>query len=162
MPTTATNVVPSKSFTNGYIRLRTTDNLKFFRFDIGVSASKSIVVNWVKLEIGSYATPFSPRLYGEELALCERYYQRIRLATVGHLNFSSSHVAYITLPKRTKMYGTGTASFISNDITVSGTTALGFNSVVAYEDAVLLKFFMSGATFSGIFDYTSATVIVAI
>ncbi|GAA0078797.1 hypothetical protein UT300005_31760 [Clostridium sp. CTA-5] len=32
---------------------------------------------WVKLEVGSVATPFVPRSYGEELALCQRYYQEI-------------------------------------------------------------------------------------
>nr|DAL52996.1 MAG TPA_asm: tail fiber protein [Caudoviricetes sp.] len=31
-------------------------------------------VKYVKLELGSKATPFIPRLYGEELALCQRYY----------------------------------------------------------------------------------------
>jgi len=30
-------------------------------------------IEWVKLELGSKATPFVPRLYGEELALCQRY-----------------------------------------------------------------------------------------
>ena len=34
----------------------------------------SVVVNWVKLEQGTIATPFIPRLYGEELALCQRYH----------------------------------------------------------------------------------------
>lgn len=29
-----------------------------------------------KLEVGDKATPFIPRLYGEELALCKRYYQK--------------------------------------------------------------------------------------
>lgn len=28
---------------------------------------------WAKLELGEIATPLSPRLYGEELALCQRY-----------------------------------------------------------------------------------------
>ena len=30
-------------------------------------------VKWAKLEQGSFATPFVPRHYGEELALCQRY-----------------------------------------------------------------------------------------
>lgn len=34
-----------------------------------------IDIEWVKLELGSKATPFIPRLYGEELALCHRYYE---------------------------------------------------------------------------------------
>ena len=29
---------------------------------------------WIKLEYGETATPFVPRLYAEELALCQRYY----------------------------------------------------------------------------------------
>ena len=32
-------------------------------------------IEWVKLELGSVATPFVPRPYGEELALCKRYYE---------------------------------------------------------------------------------------
>ena len=36
-----------------------------------------IDVEWVKSEIGSKATPFIPRPYGEELALCQRYYEVI-------------------------------------------------------------------------------------
>lgn len=31
-------------------------------------------VKYIKLELGSVATPFIPRQYGEELALCQRYY----------------------------------------------------------------------------------------
>jgi len=30
----------------------------------------------VKLERGTVPTPFAPRLFGDELALCQRYYQR--------------------------------------------------------------------------------------
>lgn len=32
-------------------------------------------LKWIKLELGEIATPLSPRPYGEELALCQRYYQ---------------------------------------------------------------------------------------
>ena len=31
-----------------------------------------------KLELGTKATPFVPRLFGEELALCQRYYQTVK------------------------------------------------------------------------------------
>ena len=34
-------------------------------------------VKYIKLELGSVATPFVPRLYGEELALCQRYYEEV-------------------------------------------------------------------------------------
>lgn len=34
-------------------------------------------IKWVKLELGENSTPFVPRPYGEELALCQRYYQKL-------------------------------------------------------------------------------------
>ena len=36
-----------------------------------------IDIEWVKLELGSKATQFVPRPYGEELALCQRYYEEV-------------------------------------------------------------------------------------
>ncbi|HHV32220.1 MAG TPA: hypothetical protein GXX74_07415 [Clostridiales bacterium] len=48
----------------GYTRLITPDD-----------AGSEIDIWDAKLEIGSVATPFSPRPYAEELALCQRYYQ---------------------------------------------------------------------------------------
>lgn len=44
-------------------------------FVIGYGAS--IELEYIKLEQGSVATPFIPRLYAEELALCERYTLKI-------------------------------------------------------------------------------------
>ncbi len=43
----------------------------------GLAVGKGITVNWVKLEVNDHATPFIPRNYGEEFALCQRYYQRL-------------------------------------------------------------------------------------
>ena len=42
---------------------------------IEVSPSSDITLEWVKLEIGDTATPFSPRPYAEEVILCKRFYQ---------------------------------------------------------------------------------------
>ena len=38
----------------------------------------TIDVEWVKCEEGIIATPFRSRLYAEELALCKRYFERIK------------------------------------------------------------------------------------
>ncbi len=43
-----------------------------------IAITKNVIVNWWKLELGSVATPFVPRPYGEELALCQRYYEKGR------------------------------------------------------------------------------------
>lgn len=40
----------------------------------------SFDIKWVKLELGNNATPFTPRLYGEELSLCQRYYTVLNYA----------------------------------------------------------------------------------
>jgi hypothetical protein len=37
------------------------------------------ILNWVKLELGSTATAFSPRPYAEELAMCQRYFQPVKV-----------------------------------------------------------------------------------
>ena len=40
-----------------------------------INEGGSFIVKQAKLELGNKATPFIPRLYGEELALCQRYYE---------------------------------------------------------------------------------------
>jgi len=47
---------------------------------LGDSTSNYINITGVQLEVGSVATPFEHRSYGEELALCQRYYQRYETA----------------------------------------------------------------------------------
>ena len=47
------------------------------------NASATFYLTGVQLEVGSAATPFERRQYGQELALCQRYYQRDVLVTVG-------------------------------------------------------------------------------
>ena len=41
-----------------------------------ISATGSIYIQWMKLEIGSVATPLVPRKTADELRLCQRYYQK--------------------------------------------------------------------------------------
>ena len=40
----------------------------------------NIEIEWAKLEVGEVATQFIPRSYDEELALCQRYYSRVRIS----------------------------------------------------------------------------------
>lgn len=55
---------------NSFTFKPSTDNF----FEIILQEGASITLEWVKFERGNIATPFVPRLYGEELMLCQRYY----------------------------------------------------------------------------------------
>ncbi|WP_252233008.1 MULTISPECIES: hypothetical protein [Clostridium] len=71
----------SKGFNNvkaGTILTHTfmiTNDYENLGIQFSTNDTNGLEVEWVKLELGSVATPFVPRLYGEELALCKRYYE---------------------------------------------------------------------------------------
>lgn len=41
---------------------------------VTLSTTTATLITYAKLEVGTTATPFSPRSYAEELAMCQRYY----------------------------------------------------------------------------------------
>lgn len=49
--------------------------------NIAITSGEYVEISEVQMEIGKVATPFEYRLYGEELALCQRYFEK--LATNG-------------------------------------------------------------------------------
>jgi len=57
--------------------IRVGDNQTSF-FD---STNRTFFITGVQMEVGSVATSFEHRSFGEELALCQRYYQRVQGAT---------------------------------------------------------------------------------
>lgn len=85
-PVTADIFLASRDLTNrqGYFKLTftlpvNTTGFKFFFQNRGQTTSE---LSWfelaeMKLEVGKHATPFIPRPYAEELAMCQRYYQRV-------------------------------------------------------------------------------------
>jgi len=59
------------------------------------STSPTFYITGVQLEVGNVATPFEHRSYGEELALCQRYYTRLDggdldIGFVGYANSAST------------------------------------------------------------------------
>ena len=53
------------------------------------STSDYWAITGVQLEVGDTATPFEHRSYGEELSLCQRYYQAYVTGSVGNQSFGS-------------------------------------------------------------------------
>ena len=54
----------------------TTGHIQAMRFNT-VGWTGTLKIYGIKLELGEVATPFIPRPYGEELTLCQRYYQKL-------------------------------------------------------------------------------------
>lgn len=87
--TANTYVIDSIMGNTGFkLQLYWNNALSIFRVMIATnSAPASISVDYVKLELGSIATPFSPRHYAEELALCQRYFQAL-IGNVKYITFA--------------------------------------------------------------------------
>ena len=66
---------------NGIVRARlyyyASSHLLSYTLDI--ANGNTVTIDWSKLEISSVVTAFISRLYAEELALCQRYYQKLFL-----------------------------------------------------------------------------------
>lgn len=64
-----------------------------------------LTIEWVKLEAGSIATPFVPRLYAEELSTCERYYKKYGGYMVFPQFYSNQYYGfYFNVPMRVSPY----------------------------------------------------------
>ena len=67
---------------------------------VAIATGDYFEVTGVQLEIGKVATPFEHRLYGEELALCQRYYYKMgqksgeRIQILGGSNASSGYFTW--------------------------------------------------------------------
>jgi hypothetical protein len=82
---------------------------------LGDSTSNYINITGVQLEVGSVATPFEHRSYGEELALCQRYYATGRSTLT--FNGVSGRYVYKTIGRHNmRSAPTVTGSFASQGL----------------------------------------------
>ena len=117
---TTSVVIPSYTeYTNG------TDKLEI---NIGVvngtAAGKSIYYDDIQLEVGSVATDFEHRSYGEILADCQRYFQALTL----YLNTNSAQYPMFYVTKR----AAPTLSSTASGFNLAGVTPTQ-NSAYAYQ-----------------------------
>ena len=86
-------------------------------------------VTGVQLELGKVATPFEHRSYGEELALCQRYYIQYelasyqRLAATSYCDINNRTQVDISLPVPLRSY----VSAGHTNLTISGQAVNGIN-----------------------------------
>jgi hypothetical protein len=104
------------------------------RIDFKEGVSSTIQTTGWQLELGSVATPFEHRSYGEELALCQRYYQKYN----SRYNLSNYHPDYrtISMPFPVTMRTTPSTSVLSSTHTV---TTANQNSNTGYTGYVAMS-----------------------
>jgi hypothetical protein len=69
--------------------------------DIGANVGNYWQITGVQLEIGKEATPFEHRSYGEELALCQRYYKRFDRTAGNHSNTADAYLPFVWISPNT-------------------------------------------------------------
>jgi hypothetical protein len=107
-------------------------------------------VTGVQLEIGTSATPFERRLYGQELANCQRYYQKMTSVSAytvfGSGVCPNTAAANIYVKYPTTMRSQPTSSQSTLQISTSGNIAIASTTLYAGNDCCLLQYGVSGAT----------------
>jgi hypothetical protein len=116
------------------------------------STSNIFRITGVQLEVGDTATPFEHRSYGEELALCQRYYQQVtNFSTFANKTADNNYDGHVLLPAlqlspemRSKPAFTITSSSgrLANSAgfnnPVSGKSALSWDSALSSKNALAL------------------------
>ena len=89
-----------------------------FRQDDTATAAYTLEFANFQLELGSVATDFEHRSYGEELALCQRYYQKLTgsyaaYGQIANMNYNSASQAQSAVVYRTEMRAAPSLSYTS-------------------------------------------------
>ena len=94
--------------------------LAFDSSTVPITSGDYIEVADIQLELGSVATDFEHRSYGEELALCQRYYEKIGNGTDAILGVTDNAVSNLgySWPTKAATYSYGVPKRIAPSITL--------------------------------------------
>jgi len=96
------------SWQTGNFGVNTTSSTKF----VSQSNGATFFITGVQLEAGTVATPFEHRSFGQELALCERYFQKVVAGYEGSAVFGAANAAMGSFT--TEMRAAPTVTWVSN------------------------------------------------
>lgn len=95
-----------------------------------ITAKKEVSIEWVKLELGSVATPFVPPDPATELLKCQRYFQKYSNGTIGTGYAISGTQAIVFLPLKTNLRGlSGVNVKLNGTLSLATVTHSGSNSL---------------------------------
>ena len=122
----STDSAAAGSWTAGN-KFGSTNQVNFFD-----STSNDFYITGVQLEVGSTATEFEHRFYGDELARCQRYYIQYDVNSgrswQGRMNGTGNSDGEVDLPVDMRAEATGTVSFDSA-VCEEGSSALTVNGL---------------------------------
>lgn len=75
----------SGTFTNGTWHNTTANRISSSNVNLADSTDNELYLTGLQMEVGSQATPFEHRSFGEELGLCQRYYQDPKLSDANYI-----------------------------------------------------------------------------
>ena len=107
----------------------------YSRFNVGVyafagGAGEYIEIEYIKLEVGSVATPFSPKPYVQEFNDCLRYFQRYR-GNIPAIAASSKTELYPEISCPTKLRVVPTVTIVTDYVIRGNGTLISGNPTIA-------------------------------
>lgn len=139
----------------GNVRIYYYSATGYFAPTIHITDGNSVSVKWVKLELGSVATPYCVIPYAQELALCQRYYQKFSTSSSDSIFIatgiaSTTSNVYVPLTYQRMRNVKPTITYGNYDVYGNGTgytaTAVSVYSKTNEGNCVLLSVTSSGLT----------------
>ena len=146
-------------FGNAYMYMDTQSGI--FDCSLNIFKDGEFYIDYVKLEIGSQATPLTPRPYAEELAMCQRYFQIMsgRVASVGYGIATSTTLANVNIPLTTTMRALPTITYSNvgllgaNNISIdSSVSVTGVQSATVKDNCFFVQMISSGMVKSSFYN----------
>jgi hypothetical protein len=137
VPFWGTNFTTSGSTTDAWFAWNGASRVPDMTSTWATTSGATFDITGVQLEVGSVATPFEHRSYGEELALCQRYFQQVgKSGTFQMLSAQrwNSSALFTSLPFTVPMRANPTlgATTTSNVVYFSGNGQSGSSTILSF------------------------------